>query len=438
MREKRRECEILRAVKETGKMAQHVTLECGTYKTQCTTSENDFCIRQFPTVVGITRIMLNMFSTPLKKHYIGDEAFSKRGILVLKYPIEYGRITNWDHIEQIWHHAFENELRVDKTEQSVLLAESTASTPIDREKTVQLMFENVQVKKLAIENSQKLSLLGTGRTTGVVVDAGHQGTSVVPIYDAKNLYEESSKQMIYETCQVGGTDIEEYFSLLLTNIGHYFGTVGGRYLLKELKVTAGYVLPDPSAAPESQRTKNGTVNNEYEMPDGSRISCYKTAHECTEPFFDLKKIGRAQRIESVQAALWSSLEKVAEHINVGAESQLGQGAESTPAMLRSLAANVILAGGCAKFPGFRQRLTYETLQLYRAKKQQLGKRSIREECAYFEALNVISSRNCDLLASKGGGLLCSLSSYRSSANTWITAEEYEESGPSIVHRKHPR
>lgn len=43
---------------------------------------------------------------------MGDEAQSKRGIMTLKYPTEHGVVTNWDHTEKIWHHAFYNGLRL--------------------------------------------------------------------------------------------------------------------------------------------------------------------------------------------------------------------------------------------------------------------------------------------------------------------------------------
>merc|ERR1712210_93908 len=32
---------------------------------------------------------------------------SPRGILTLKYPVEHGIITNWDDMEKIWHHTFQ-------------------------------------------------------------------------------------------------------------------------------------------------------------------------------------------------------------------------------------------------------------------------------------------------------------------------------------------
>ena len=44
-----------------------------------------------------------------KGSYVGDEAWSKRGVLTWKYPIEHVVVTNWDDVEKIWHHTFYNQ-----------------------------------------------------------------------------------------------------------------------------------------------------------------------------------------------------------------------------------------------------------------------------------------------------------------------------------------
>ena len=58
-----------------------------------------------------------------KSVYVGDEAFARRGILTLSRPIKHGMVTMWDKMEQIWHHTFHNELRVNPEEHPVLLTE---------------------------------------------------------------------------------------------------------------------------------------------------------------------------------------------------------------------------------------------------------------------------------------------------------------------------
>ena len=56
----------------------------------------------------------------------------------IKYPVENGIITNWDDMEKIWHHIFNNELHVDPSKHSVLLTESPLNPKPNREKMIEV------------------------------------------------------------------------------------------------------------------------------------------------------------------------------------------------------------------------------------------------------------------------------------------------------------
>merc|ERR1711865_46120 len=81
-----------------------------------------------------------------KDYYVGEEAMQKRGILILKYPLEHGVIQNWDDMEKIWKHTFDNELRIvlgadDEAEEDVagvLLTKVKVIAPPERMITVWL------------------------------------------------------------------------------------------------------------------------------------------------------------------------------------------------------------------------------------------------------------------------------------------------------------
>ena len=62
-------------------------------------------------MVGYPRHKTALVGTD-KDYYIGEEAQQKRGILMMKYPLEHGIVQNWDHMEMIWRHTFDMELKM--------------------------------------------------------------------------------------------------------------------------------------------------------------------------------------------------------------------------------------------------------------------------------------------------------------------------------------
>merc|ERR1712100_45436 len=147
----------------------------------------------FSSVVGYPKQKTALVGTD-KDYYIGEEAQQKRGILILKYPLEHGIVQNWEDMEKVWRHTFDNELRMvvgdenegDEDCTGVLLTEAPMNPKENRERMTQIMFETFQARRFYVAIQAVLSLYASGRTTGVVVDCGDgyptpcQSTRAIP------------------------------------------------------------------------------------------------------------------------------------------------------------------------------------------------------------------------------------------------------------------
>jgi actin-related protein len=76
--------------------------------------------------------------TDHEENYVGEAALSRKGLLTLEYPIEYGLVTNWDDMVHIWHHTFYNVLQVAPEEHPVLLTEAALNPKANREKMTEV------------------------------------------------------------------------------------------------------------------------------------------------------------------------------------------------------------------------------------------------------------------------------------------------------------
>ena len=112
----------------------------------------------FPTVNGRTKNEALMLAMGEATECIGDEALSKRGVLDISYPIEFGVVTNWDDMEKIWTHAFSNALKISPDEHPVLVTEVSDNPKENREKMTQIMFETFNVPAMYVANQAVLSL----------------------------------------------------------------------------------------------------------------------------------------------------------------------------------------------------------------------------------------------------------------------------------------
>lgn len=345
----------------------------------------------FPCIVGRPKVPGIMIGTEKKDILIGQEAQEKRGILIMKHPIEYGIINNWDDMEKVWHHTFYNELRISPEEHNVLLTEAPLNPKSNREKMTQMMFENFNTPGMYIAIQAVLSLYSTGKTSGVVLDSGDGVTHFVPIFEGY-----AFPHAILRV-NLAGRDLTDHLLKILSERGLHLTSTAEREIVRDIKEKLCYVSLDfENEMKES--SKSSAIEMQYDMPDGEVITIGNERFRCPEVLFKPTLIGK--EFLGIHDQVYNSIMK------------------SDIDIRKDLYSNIILSGGTTMFPGLPERLTKEVQKL--------------APSATSSKVKVIAMPERKYSVWIGGSILSSLSNFQC---MWITKSEYDESGPQIVHRK---
>jgi actin-related protein 2 len=118
----------------------------------------------FPSVVGrpILRAEERVGSAAIKDIMVGDEAAENRNYLQVTQPMEHGIVRNWEDMKHLWDYTFDEKLKVDPRGRKVLLTEPPMNPKVNRQKMVQVMFEEYGFQGVYVAIQAVLTLYAQG------------------------------------------------------------------------------------------------------------------------------------------------------------------------------------------------------------------------------------------------------------------------------------
>jgi len=341
-----------------------------------------------------------------------------------------GMINDWDLLEKLLNHVYKDYIRDAADQHPVLMSEAPWNTKEKREKLTEMMFEKYNIPAFFLCKNAVLSCFSHGRSTSLVVDSGATHTSAVPVHDGFVLQKGVIRSplagdLLTAQCAelMEGWKVDIVPAYMVKSKEEVDEGKPAQFVAREFNdLTESYqqfmkkeVLRDfqksvlqVSDSPFARNELDTVPSSLYEFPNGFNRQIGVDRFRISETLFDTSHMNNIKGFENTTL--------------LGAPHVINTSIGMCDIDIRpGLYNSVIVVGGTTLINGFVERLNRELLQKTPSNMRlKLVSNNQASERRYSSWI--------------GGSILASLGSFQ---QMWISKQEYEETGKSIVEKKCP-
>ncbi|KAF9420610.1 hypothetical protein HW555_003157 [Spodoptera exigua] len=352
-----------------------------------------------------------------RRPFIGSQIDDCRDASGLFYilPFQRGFLINWDTQKTVWDYMFSKECcPVNFSETPLIITEPLFNFASIQEAMTEIFFEEYECTSLLRINATDLAEYKYRKDHNnkctLVVDSGYSFTNIVPYIDGKK-YREGIRRI-----DVGGKVLTNHLKEVLSY--RQLNVMDETYVINQAKEDSCFVSQDFLADMEIAKKKGSenTIVKDYVLPDYTSIR-RGYLRDVVKPDEDLEQ--QTLRMNNERFAIPELLFHPSDVgiPQMGIPEAIMHSISACPEEhMESLLENIVVYGGNAMFPGFRDRVYND----------------VRSLALDHYDVNVMKPDNPITYAWEGGKQIFRDPDFYSFC---VTKEEYEEEGKSLAFER---
>ncbi|CAH1396441.1 unnamed protein product [Nezara viridula] len=349
-----------------------------------------------------------------RRLFVGDQVEECRDASGLFYllPFQKGLLINWDYQKTVWDYVFSKECCPSNfSETPVIITEPYFNFASIQEATAEIFFEEYECQSFLRMNAGSLSEYhyrheNPNALCCLVIDSGYSFTHIAPYIKGKKQKNEIKR------INVGGKILTNHLKEIISY--RQLHVMEETYVMNQVKEDTCFVSVDYMADMATARKKypGNDIVRDYILPDFTNLRRGYAQTLDQPPVTEQQKLRLNNERFAVPELLFTPSDIGINEMGI-AEAVIDS-VQACPEEARShLYKNIILTGGCALFPGFKERLY----------------KDVRASAPDEYEVHITLPPNPITYAWHGGKLISKDPEFYSFV---VTKEEYEEEGSPIL------